>query len=271
MSPFIMIPFMISKMAPEFLEYTMEHDAVKKFLNDPNEQFDLVILEQFVDDAFMGFAHHFKAPLLLLSTIGSGSWTNDKVGNPAPPSYVPNTLLSFHPPLNFWQRLYNGVFTVYEHLLYELYFYPKMNGILDKYFPGAPPVQELHKNVSLILLNSHVSTNQPVPHTPNMIEIGGFHVYPPKKLPQDLQSYLDGAKDGVVYFSMGSNLKSKDMPEDKRDAILRALSKLKQKVLWKFEADDLPGKPDNVRVEKWLPQSDILGKKDNESLRYFSC
>lgn len=29
-------------------------------------------------------------------------------------------------------------------------------------------------------------------------------------------------------------------------------------MLWKWE-DDLPDKPSNIRIEKWLPQNDILG------------
>ncbi|KAJ9601561.1 hypothetical protein L9F63_000304, partial [Diploptera punctata] len=57
---------------------------------------------------------------------------------------------------------------------------------------------------------------------------------------------------------MGSNLQSKDMPDKKREAFLNAFSKLKQNVLWKWEADTLPGQPKNVRLGKWLPQNDIL-------------
>ena len=72
--------------------------------------------------------------------------------------------------------------------------------------------------------------------------------------------FLDEAPDGVIYFSMGSNLKSFQMPEDKKQAFLEAFSKLKQRVLWKWEIDSLPGQPDNVKLGKWLPQSDILGK-----------
>ena len=48
------------------------------------------------------------------------------------------------------------------------------------------------------------------------------------------------------------------MAPEKRDAILRSFSKLKQKVLWKWEDEVLPGKPDNVKIGKWLPQNDIL-------------
>ncbi|KAJ8954683.1 hypothetical protein NQ318_011375 [Aromia moschata] len=91
-----------------------------------------------------------------------------------------------------------------------------------------------------------------VPLVPSMIEIGGFHVAPPKKLPKDLQDYLDNASEGVIYFSLGSNLKKK------RDMLLRVFSKLKEKVLWKWEDDILPGQPPNVKLGKWFPQQDIL-------------
>lgn len=30
-------------------------------------------------------------------------------------------------------------------------------------------------------------------------------------------------------------------------------------MLWKFEDDHMKGKPENVRIEKWLPQQDLLG------------
>lgn len=36
------------------------------------------------------------------------------------------------------------------------------------------------------------------------------------------------------------------------------MGSLPHAVLWKFEADDLPDKPENVKIAKWLPQQDIL-------------
>jgi len=77
---------------------------------------------------------------------------------------------------------------------------------------------------------------------------------------QELKKYLDEAPDGVIYFSMGSNLQGHLIPESKRNAFLGAFSKLKQRVLWKWESDTLPGQPSNVKTGKWLPQSDILGE-----------
>jgi glucuronosyltransferase len=65
--------------------------------------------------------------------------------------------------------------------------------------------------------------------------------------------------DGVIYFSLGSNVRSNLIPDKKRLAFLEAFSELPQKVLWKWESDILPGQPSNVKIGKWLPQQDILG------------
>jgi hypothetical protein len=59
---------------------------------------------------------------------------------------------------------------------------------------------------------------------------------------------------------MGSNLRSSNFKNTTTQAFLEAFSKLKQKVLWKWESDSLPGQPSNVKLGKWLPQSDILGE-----------
>lgn len=250
----------MNSVGANFTEMAFSHEAVQKLLQNPSEKFDLVIIEQFVNDALKGIAYYYKAPMIVLSTMGSGPWVNGLVGNPAPRSYIPDILLTYGAHMTFWQRLHNGLFGVLEGINNRFIFFPKMNAMLQKYIPGAPLVEELNANVSLVFLNSHVSTNQPVPHVPNMIEIGGYHVYPPKKLPQDLQKYLDEAKEGVIYFSMGSNLQSRYLPEEKKKSILGAFSKVGMKVLWKFEADDLAGVPKNVKLNKWLPQQDVLGK-----------
>lgn len=76
---------------------------------------------------------------------------------------------------------------------------------------------------------------------------------------QDLQKIMDSAKHGVIYFSMGSNLKSKDIPKVIKDGLLKMFGELKQIVLWKFE-EDLPNVPQNVHILKWAPQPSILSK-----------
>lgn len=69
---------------------------------------------------------------------------------------------------------------------------------------------------------------------------------------------MNEAKDGVVLFSLGSNAKSSYLPKAKVDIILKVFSKLKQRVIMKWETDELEGKSNNVYTGKWLPQDDIL-------------
>ncbi|XP_037930368.1 UDP-glycosyltransferase UGT5-like [Teleopsis dalmanni] len=56
----------------------------------------------------------------------------------------------------------------------------------------------------------------------------------------------------------GSNVQSKDMPDEKLKMFLRVFSSIKQRVIWKFENESIPDLPKNVLIRKWLPQSDIL-------------
>ncbi|KAJ8948060.1 hypothetical protein NQ314_008486, partial [Rhamnusium bicolor] len=74
----------------------------------------------------------------------------------------------------------------------------------------------------------------------------------------DLAKFLDGAKDGFIYFSLGTNVKSKELNEQTLTSIIESLEEMPYKVLWKFESDELSRKPDNVKLIKWAPQQDIL-------------
>jgi len=74
---------------------------------------------------------------------------------------------------------------------------------------------------------------------------------------------MDLAEHGVIYFSLGSVVKSSKMPRETVSFLLSELAKLKQKVLWKWEDDQLPNLPKNVMVKKWFPQNDILGMRTN--------
>lgn len=73
---------------------------------------------------------------------------------------------------------------------------------------------------------------------------------------------MDGAKDGAILFSFGSNAKTTFLPKDKIELLLKVFSKLKQRVVMKWESDVMEGKPENVLIGKWLPQDDILAHKN---------
>ncbi|XP_068086153.1 UDP-glycosyltransferase UGT5 [Anabrus simplex] len=242
-------------------DHLLQSPNVQEVIHSKNQHFDLVILEAFANEAFLGFAHKFKAPVIFLCPFGGTHWMHSVVGNPSTFSYIPDTFLNFNDHMTFPQRIHNTLIGVIELLVRELYYLPQQDAIMRKYFNNSgpiPDIRELERQTSLLLLNSDVSLSYPRPMVPNAVQVGGMHIKPPKKLPEDLQKYLDVAPHGVIYFSMGSNLKSSQLPDEKRKALLDVFSKMKQKVMWKWEADTLPGQPANLMIRKWFPQSDIL-------------
>lgn len=240
---------------------TLNHPNLKKLI-ESGETFDVVVVTQgFGNDCFLILSHIFKGHSILASTVGPYLLSSTKVGNPLSIATVP-FLFSKDPGLSpgfgLIPRLKNLIYNIEGSLFTELFTISPQNDVLRTTFPGSPNLRDLSFNVSLLLLNSHPSYTNAEPLVPNAIEIGGFHVDPPKKLPEDLQIFLDNATEGAIFFSLGSTVKSKNLPEWKRQIFLDVFKNMSVKVLWKFEAD-LPGKPDNVLIKSWLPQQDILG------------
>ena len=61
---------------------------------------------------------------------------------------------------------------------------------------------------------------------------------------------------------MGSSVRATNMPELLRLLFLRVFAQLPYQVLWKWEfgPESMPDLPPNVRLERWLPQQDLLGR-----------
>lgn len=76
---------------------------------------------------------------------------------------------------------------------------------------------------------------------------------------QSIREFLDGAENGAVIISLGTNVKWKAIGLDKLKAVTLALSKLKQRVLWKLDIEMPFQVPSNVMIVKWMPQNVILG------------
>lgn len=244
-----------------FANYTLTHPVIQDFIADPNEQFDVIVCEATLNQVFMGFGHHFSAPVIGFSPLGAAMSVTSMVGTPYPISYIPHVFLSYTDRMSFGQRMVNLLVSIFERCAYQI-FMSYQREIYERVFTAKnkPSLDDVVRNVSLVLLNQHFTTSMPRPYVPNMIEIGGIHINrnAANPLPQDIRGFVDGAADGVVLFSLGSNIKSSELPDEMRYGILGALGKLKQRVLWKFEDTNLLGKPDNVLIRNWFPQDDVL-------------
>ncbi|XP_038210045.1 UDP-glycosyltransferase UGT5-like [Zerene cesonia] len=243
-------------------EEALQTPAVQELLSS-DAKFDLVISEQFFQEAFYGLAYKYNAPLALVTTFGNCMRHNFVTRNPLQLATVPSELLDVQEPTSFSGRLKNFYFTVYELFWWKFWYLEKQEHLMKKYIPGLrepiPSLYEIQKNTSLMLVNSHFSVDSPMPYLPNIVEIGGVHITKSNSsLPKDLQKYLDDADDGFVYVNFGSNVRSIELPEEKKQAFLKVFKRLKRTVVWKWEDDNLDQKPDNVIVRKWLPQKEIL-------------
>ncbi|KAH8242954.1 hypothetical protein KR032_003264 [Drosophila birchii] len=242
----------------------LNNKVVQETLLPPGkDHYDLIIVEALRSDAYYGFAAHFNAPIIGISTFGTDYNIDELVGNVSPLSYIPLVTAGLTDRMTFTERVTNFVDTTIAWLNYRYVHMPEQEKMYAEHFPLASarvPLSELNKNFSLVLLNQHFSLSFPRPYVPNMIEVGGLHIsHKPAPLPKDLEDFIQGAgEQGVIYFSLGSNVKSKDLPAERRELILKTFASLPQRVLWKFEDDQLPGKPSNVFISKWFPQPDIL-------------
>ena len=236
----------------------MRNAEVQKLLK--HETFDLIILEAINTDVWYSFGAHFKAPMIGVSSYGTDPIIDDIMGNISPFNYVPLMSTGFTEDMLFTQRIYNLFLKLLELLHNRLVHLPRHQLILEQYMPHIEQdIWSLRRNVSLFLLNQHFSLSMPRPYVPNMVEVGGFQIQHQRKaLPKEIQDFLMSSPQDVIYFSMGSNIKSKDFPPEVLQLFNRVFSQLPYKILWKFENPSLNGKPDNVFISSWFPQGDVL-------------
>ncbi|XP_034472230.1 uncharacterized protein LOC117779980 [Drosophila innubila] len=246
---------------------TLNGEALEQILRNPPGYYDVILMEQFNTDCLMGVAYKLNAPVVALCSSALMPWHYERMGAPLIPSYMSALFLGQSQEMSFGARLGNWVTTHTLNWIYKLLSVPAGDELLRQRFgPGIPSTSELVKNTSLILINQHFSLSGPKPLPPNVIEVGGAHIKKANPLDDELQQLLDNAKHGVILISWGSQLKTTSLNMVKRDGLLRALGRLKQQIIWKWENETLTNKPDNVHIMKWLPQRDILA---HPNLRVF--
>ncbi|XP_036347518.1 UDP-glycosyltransferase UGT5-like, partial [Rhagoletis pomonella] len=259
---------LFQKMVEILGEATTDHalklPKVQAIINakQTEDVYDLLLVEQFYQEAFLALAHIYKVPVVSTATYAQQNFMSQMFGLITPWSYVPMGSLPLAERMSFWERLTNTYYSLRLDIEREFSYFPKMDELVKKYF-GHLPIQfpsasAMSRNLSAILINNYTPLASAEPKMDNMICVGGMHIYPPKPLPSDLQNFLDNAEHGAIYFSLGTQVSSKDMPLEKLELFLDVFRQLKQRVLWKFENESIANLPANVMIKKWLPQNDIL-------------
>ncbi|KAG7196860.1 hypothetical protein KM043_014496 [Ampulex compressa] len=242
-------------------EAVLSHPDMQRLISaNSTEKFDLIVTQCLFYDAIYALSIRFNAPMIGISSLPMLVLHHYIVGNPLIPAYSPDVMLGLTDHMNLWERMTNLYYA--SRILYE-YLYtvlPKQDKIMRKYIgQDMPPIRELSKYLSLIFFSVPQYFPYPRPNVPSVINIGGFRLQRPSEtLPSDLKKILDNAKEGFIYFSLGSNIKSKDLPKEVLNVFISAFAELPYTILWKFEVDNLPNTPDNLILRKWLPQEAVL-------------
>ncbi|XP_030036368.2 UDP-glucosyltransferase 2 isoform X7 [Manduca sexta] len=241
----------------KIFEVQLQNDVIRDIIQNKNDTFDLLLLENCVRPSWV-LTHVIKAPAIFVSSFGGMQGVYGATG-------APNQMFLYPEPIR--QRLFNltileKITELYNTLYLEYrYFYwrVKDNARNRRLFgDDVPSVEKLKKNMDMLFLNLHPAwdNNRPVP--PNFVYMGGIHQQPEKQLPTELKTYLDSSKNGVIYISFGTNVMPSMLPPERIQILVKVFSKLPYDVLWKYDKDELPGRSKNIRLEKWLPQSDLL-------------
>ncbi|XP_045447432.1 UDP-glycosyltransferase UGT5-like [Melitaea cinxia] len=231
-----------------------------------SKEYDVVLVENFNSDCMIGLLHVYqiKAPVVAMLSSNLLPWSHERIGAPDNPSYVPLITTTFTSRMTFLERMENTFLKLYLNLFYQQKIQMKERAMIEKHYGvKIPELNELAKNISLMLTNTHHAFNGVRPLVPGLVEVGGMHFNPTKKvIPEFIEKFLNESEHGVIIFSFGSLIKTATMPKYKEEIFINALSKLKQRVIWKFEHSAEEGTlVGNILKVKWLPQYELLHHK----------
>ncbi|XP_046683904.1 UDP-glycosyltransferase UGT5-like isoform X2 [Homalodisca vitripennis] len=249
-------------------EDMLQNEKIQYLLRS-KEKFDVVLTEAtFGEESMLVFGHRFSAPTVCIEGFFPWSILNRYAGNSLSIASVPDftSMVFKNELLSFKDRLLNFI-SISRSLFHYYYTHlPLHDQILKQNykFSNTPSVIEMVKNVSLYLTNSHPAViNYIQPYTPNIVPIGGIHINPQtSSVPQDVLKFMDDAKEGFIYFGLGSLVPTHLMPNEVLNTFINVFRKLPQRVLWKIDSRNLSNLPSNVMTKPWTPQLNVLGHKN---------
>ncbi|XP_046751365.1 uncharacterized protein LOC124414461 [Diprion similis] len=244
-------------------EHVLSIPEVKQ-LYSPNSglKFDLLMIEMLYWPAILPLAERLGVPVVGVASFGLPIHLQYGIGNPIMPSHPAHwdSKIKVFGKSSLWERLQNFVDAWRFVHYYRTDYLSRQQAIAREYFGSdVPDVADIEKNVSVIFVNQQAPISFVRPNIPKIIDIGGFHISETvKPLSKNLRKILNDATQGFIYMSLGTNVKSIMMSNELRKEFIAAFSLLPYTVIWKFEGDTLPGRPDNVIIMKWAPQQSIL-------------
>lgn len=108
------------KLADIERELALNSPHIDRILETHRKQpFDLVIVEQFITDFYLGLIHKLNVPFIGFSTCALPSYFYDQINLPDIPSYVPFSFSGFSWDMNLYERTINWIAVKSMKLLFK--------------------------------------------------------------------------------------------------------------------------------------------------------
>ncbi|KAL7295541.1 hypothetical protein TKK_0011182 [Trichogramma kaykai] len=246
----------------------MDHPLFQELFYHPprDPPYDIIVHEVSVTHCFIPWGRHLGIPIVAVVTLPLLDWLFEPLGNPINLSAEPSIFSPYAAPMSFLQRLDN--FIRFKSINRDFDRFSEEHArYVEKYFgiPDRKPI-ELIKDVSLVLVNYDHSISGVRPFAPIVVPVGGLHILDHNdSLSEALQTWLDQTDRGFVYVSFGSMTRFETFPRHVIDTFYRSFQSIAPvRVLLKIaKPEEMPaGMPDNVLVQTWLPQIQILKHKN---------
>lgn len=240
----------------------VESDGWQTLKNYPSDfKFDLVIHDFPAGICMLSFLQKFNyPPMIFMTAYAEYNFISYITKTTVTPSFYPYVALDELQP-TFLSRVENMLLHAIDYICYNYFIFPKLDKIVSSSFENLPPLQELAERSIITMFNYDAAVEGIRQLPPNVIGVGGLQIEKPKPLTGEIKSIADQATNGLILFSLGTNVKSKDLGDARITHFLKAFANFPEYTfLWKFEAEELPMEaPKNVFIRKWIPQNDVLG------------
>lgn len=117
-------------------EHALKQPKVQALIHAEHTEgvFDLLLAEQFYQEAFLALAHKYRVPIVTTSTLGYENHMSQMMGLITPWSFVPHGFMPFTDRMSFMERVKNSYESLYEDLDRYFNYFPKMDAITEQYF-----------------------------------------------------------------------------------------------------------------------------------------
>ncbi|XP_065217994.1 UDP-glucosyltransferase 2-like [Planococcus citri] len=215
------------------------------------EEYDLMVVSMEYHSCFLRLSKPLNVPVIWIVPTNQNILANRLAGN----------MDQLHPILK--GKLYVAYLHFKSRVISAWNYFTKYayHWQIQRYVDSVnkeilPKVSHVKDDVDLIFYNTHFSVF-PRTHVPNVVEIAGVHIEPPKTMCPRVGQFIDDSENGVIFISTPTQQPYRQMLEKKTQTFEISFLRVLQSVLWKRStALAIPNY--NLFWNERLPQREIL-------------